>query len=74
MNREITITRTESVNYKDDNGEVKPTGQRVQNTYTQEWDTFCKVWGNVDNWKELDKDGKLTRTMFDPTRVMWTRP
>ncbi|MDM3373324.1 DEAD/DEAH box helicase family protein [Citrobacter sp. Cb010] len=64
MNREITITRTESVNYKDDNGEVKPTGQRVQNTYTQEWDTFCKVWGNVDNWKELDKDGKLTRTMF----------
>lgn len=64
MNREITITRTQSVKYKDQNGEIQNTGQRVENTYTQDWDTFCNVWGNIDNWKELDKDGKLTRTMF----------
>lgn len=64
MNREITITRTQSVKYKDQNGEIQNTGQRVENTYTQDWDSFCNVWGNVDNWKELDKDGKLTRTMF----------
>ncbi len=64
MNREITITRTQSVKYKDQNGEIQNTGQRVENTYTQDWDSFCNVWGNIDNWKELDKDGKLTRAMF----------
>ncbi|WP_411749146.1 DEAD/DEAH box helicase family protein [Serratia marcescens] len=64
MNREITITRTESVNYITDGGEIHPTGQKVQNTYSQDWDTFCKVWGNIDNWSELDKNGKLQHTMF----------
>ncbi|MBJ9240895.1 DEAD/DEAH box helicase family protein [Citrobacter braakii] len=64
MNRDITITRTESVNYIDTKGDIKPTAQCVQNTYSQSWDEFCKVWGNIDNWKELDKNGKLLRTMF----------
>ncbi|MBG2586423.1 DEAD/DEAH box helicase family protein [Klebsiella michiganensis] len=64
MNREITITRTESVNYITVDGEIKPTGQKVQNTYSQDWDDFCNTWGNIDNWKELDKNGKLQRTMF----------
>ncbi|HHK8249444.1 TPA: hypothetical protein ACQVKL_005423, partial [Serratia marcescens] len=64
MNREITITRTESVNYITGGGEIHPTGQKVQNTYSQDWDTFCKVWGNIDNWAELDKNGKLQHTMF----------
>lgn len=64
MNREITITRTQSVNYITTEGKIQPTGQRVENTYTQDWDTFCNVWGNINNWKELDKNGKLQHTMF----------
>ncbi|WP_410705317.1 hypothetical protein [Citrobacter freundii] len=65
MNRTITITRTESVKFIDRfTQEIRSTGQRVQNTYSQEWDDFCKVWGNIDNWAELDKNGKLQHTMF----------
>lgn len=64
MNREITITRTESVNYISTDGEIRPTGQKVQNTYSQDWDEFCRVWSDIDTWKELDKNGKLQRTMF----------
>lgn len=64
MNRTITITRTESVKYKHSSGEIRSTGQRVENTYTTEWDKFCEFWGDVKRWKECDKDGKLHHTMF----------
>ncbi|EMM6492457.1 DEAD/DEAH box helicase family protein [Enterobacter hormaechei] len=65
MNRTITITRTESVKYIDKyTQEIRSTGQKVQNTYSQEWDEFCKVWGDTNNWSELDKNGKLQHTMF----------
>lgn len=64
MNRTITITRTESVNYINKHGELHPTGQRVQNTYSQEWDVFCDTWSDISKWAELEKNGKLQRTMF----------
>ncbi|WP_139737534.1 DEAD/DEAH box helicase family protein [Aeromonas caviae] len=64
MNRTITITRTESVKFKHHSGEIRSTAQRVENTYTTEWDSFCNVWSDVNKWKECDKDGKLHHTMF----------
>lgn len=65
MNRQITITRTQSVKYIDKyTQEIRSTGQRVENTYTQDWDEFCNLWSDVSNWSELDKNGKLQHTMF----------